>query len=61
MSNCPLPGRLCVGKSCKWWFEPKDGSTNCILDLYPQVKEHVVKVFVDLQEQLKRKNDPESA
>ncbi|MBA7633787.1 hypothetical protein ES703_41358 [subsurface metagenome] len=39
----------CIHEKCRWWLEKPTEDTNCIFDLFPLVRDQVLKLLADLE------------
>jgi len=49
MQPCPLYNH-CIHEDCRWWLEKPAEDSNCMLDLFPLIRDQILKLFADLED-----------
>lgn len=57
MQPCPIYNH-CIHEDCRWWIQKPVEDTNCILDLFPLVRDQIIKILSELEDLTKSLREP---
>jgi len=57
MQPCPIYNH-CIYEKCRWWIQKPVEDTNCILDLFPMVRDQIIKILSELDDLSKPLREP---